>query len=57
MFNSSKESNVIMRVYQPSIPVDETKLPRIISGLMTDTSINQQKKVAKKKVVTKKTDT
>ncbi len=56
MFNSFKENNVIMRVYQPSIPVDETKLPRMISGLMTDIPASLQKSEAKKKKLKKDGD-
>ena len=57
MFSSFKENNVIMRVYQPSIPVDETRLPRMISGLMTDIPAGLQKNEPKKKKLKKEGET
>lgn len=48
MFNSSRKNNVIMRVYQPTIPVDETKLPKMISGLMADIPTSHRQQAAKK---------
>lgn len=34
MFNAIKNENLIIRVYQPTIPVDEKNPPRMISGVI-----------------------
>lgn len=50
--DNMKNSHVIMRVYQPTIAIDETKPPRMISGLVE--SIPTQASLRAKKARTLK---